>query len=690
MVNPLTRCTEDSTVPPFSKRLITNIVPAIRWTISEYTFDLNAIEDDMASAETDISWVSVMDRLEIIDAPLSLVYHIVLHLCKVVDSPELREAKAEILEEVLVILGRRQQSLDIYKAMKTLQDGLQWSMLTAPQQGILNTALLEAKLGGVALPGADKDRFNAINICLSQLSDSYSKNLMDAIKSSSLLVHERCQLDGLPLSQLALLAQNAQEDSHAGATAANGPWKLSLDELTFTAVLEACSNAATREMLYRARQTKDGLYANESIMKEQQQLQQGRTRLINLGSIANKNITDTVQAQAREISRELDVKCIAKSSVELQELQAFAAAHGQLTPLESWDFHYWARQMRQDKFGIDDEALRAYFPLPTVLTRLFDFVSKVFGLRMERLDGFEQGWHPDVQLYQIRDLETTGEPLIAQLYLDLYSRPLDKQGGAWIDILVTRSTVLRSEKLQAPLPVFALSLNQPPQIAGDLPSLMTFAQVESLFYTVGLVVHSALAQSSLNTLAPLESIGWEAASLTGHLLQNFCYHRETIQTMSSHVETGECLPDKLFDKILAARTFMAASTFVINYHSLGSFRQCLYHTSGPAWDSTPDVAPVLLELGRHKRSWTFYHIFSKSNSSCLDCLLMSEKLAADAFATFEAVKSGNAWMTIGRKFRDTVIAQLGSPLSIVSSVEKFTGRTVSFQGLNKHCGFEST
>ncbi|CAK5171288.1 unnamed protein product [Aphanomyces euteiches] len=200
-------------------------------------------------------------------------------------------------------------------------------------------------------------------------------------------------------------------------------------------------------------------------MKEQQQLQQGRTRLINLGSIANKNITDTVQAQAREISRELHVKCIAKSSVELQELQAFAAAHGQLTPLE-------ARQMRQDKFGIDDEALRAYFPLPTVLTRLFDFVSKVFGLRMERLDGFEQGWHPDVQLYQIRDLETTGEPLIAQLYLDLYSRPLDKQGGAWIDILVTRSTVLRSEKLQAPLPVFALSLNQPPQVFKSLPLLI--------------------------------------------------------------------------------------------------------------------------------------------------------------------------------------------------------------------------
>ncbi|CAK4068403.1 unnamed protein product [Aphanomyces euteiches] len=134
MVNPLTRCTEDSMVPPFSKRLITDIVPAIRWTISEYTFDLNAIEDDMASAETDISWVSVMDRLEIIDAPLSLVYHIVLHLCKVVDSPELREAKAEILEEVLVILGRRQQSLDIYKAIKTLQDGPQWSTLTAPQQ----------------------------------------------------------------------------------------------------------------------------------------------------------------------------------------------------------------------------------------------------------------------------------------------------------------------------------------------------------------------------------------------------------------------------------------------------------------------------------------------------------------------------------------------------------------------------
>ncbi|KAG9409149.1 hypothetical protein AC1031_022114 [Aphanomyces cochlioides] len=169
MINPLTRCAEDYALPPFAQLRVSDIVPAIRTAIQEYALDLNALEDDLSFCDDEITWESVMDRLEIIDDPLNRLWRIVLHLDEVSNSVELREAKAEVQAEVLAVQSRRLQSTEIFEAMQTLRDGPQWSELTSEQQRILERAILEMQLNGVTLTDAAKERFNEIDFRLKEL-----------------------------------------------------------------------------------------------------------------------------------------------------------------------------------------------------------------------------------------------------------------------------------------------------------------------------------------------------------------------------------------------------------------------------------------------------------------------------------------------------------------------------------------
>ncbi|RLO02371.1 hypothetical protein DYB28_006084 [Aphanomyces astaci] len=153
VVNPLTRCLEDYSLPPFATLRVSDIVPAVRAAIAEMALDVNAIEDDLSDPDADISWATVMDRLEIIDDPVNRLWRIVIHLSSVADSPELRLAQSEVQAEVLTIQSRRAQSVPVFRAMQRLRA----------------SPILDATLNGVALNDTDKATFNAIHVKLKEL-----------------------------------------------------------------------------------------------------------------------------------------------------------------------------------------------------------------------------------------------------------------------------------------------------------------------------------------------------------------------------------------------------------------------------------------------------------------------------------------------------------------------------------------
>ncbi|KAG9409153.1 hypothetical protein AC1031_019415 [Aphanomyces cochlioides] len=648
MINPLTRCAENYALPPFAQLRVSDIVPAIRAAIQEYALDLNAIEDDLSFFQDDITWESVMDRLEIIDDPLNRLWRIVLHLSGVANSVELREAKAEVQAEVLAIQSRRQQSVEIFEAMQTLRDGPRWAELTSEQQRILDRSILEMKLNGVALTGAEKERFNEIDVRLKQLGDIFSNNLLDATKTS-LVLHARSQLEGIDDS---LFARDAVAAGYEGATAANGPWKILLDGKNTVPLLHNCSNASTREAVYRANRTRASRepHDNTSVIHEMLQLRRERANLLGYTTFAEMSLADKMAPSVevvQEMLRELRDKCFEVSAVELRQLKAYAEAHGQVEPLQAWDIRYWINKMRNDKYALDNDLISAYFSLPSVLPGFL--TSSPSSLTA---DESEETWHPVVLYYQIRALEQPGEPVIAQFYLDLYARPGEKKALSWIEVVAPRSRVLRTEKANIRIPVFALMFNQPAPVEGK-PYLMPWFDVENLFFVLGYGLRIGLTAAEYTASSRPHGIEWDAVGFSAQFMHNFCYHRETLKSISCHVETGEPLPDEIFDRIYKSRTFMQATNFAEHCRSRNSdamfdvFRRRRHEfTLQPPFHDDKFICAL-------------EHIFPSLYAASYYSYVWSEMLAADSYACFNEAANEEEWMALGRKYRDTILALTG-------------------------------
>jgi oligopeptidase A len=178
-----------------------------------------------------------------------------------------------------------------------------------------------------------------------------------------------------------------------------------------------------------------------------------------------------------ELTEMLREKAMPAAVKELEELTAFAKEQGFVGELELWDIPFWSERLRENQYEFEEEELKAYFPFPSVLNGLFSLANRLFGVTIEAADGEAQVWHKDVRFFKVKD-DKTGE-YIASFFLDPYSRPAEKRGGAWVDICLNKSKVLNRK------PVAYIICNGSPPAAEADPSLMTFREVETLFHEFG-------------------------------------------------------------------------------------------------------------------------------------------------------------------------------------------------------------
>ncbi len=191
----------------------------------------------------------------------------------------------------------------------------------------------------------------------------------------------------------------------------------------------------------------------------------------------------------------------------------------------NWDVAFWSERLREKKFQFTDEELRPYFPLESVLKGLFGLAERLFGIHVSPADGEAPVWHKDVRFFRISN--ESGKQ-IAAFYLDPYSRPENKRGGAWMDDCLGRR-FLRG-KLQ--LPVAHLICNSTPP-AGGKPSLMTFREVETLFHEFGHGLQHMLTTVDYADAAGINGVEWDAVELPSQFMENWCYHRPTLLGLSA-------------------------------------------------------------------------------------------------------------------------------------------------------------
>ena len=683
-------------LPPFESIKSEDVVPAITGLLIE-------LEQELINLEATVkpTWNDLVEPLQKLQDRLTWSWGIVGHLMGVKNSPELRKAYNEIQPKVVEFINKLNQSQPIYQAFKNLSNSDSWENLDVGQKRIVEAAIKDAELSGVSLEGEKRENFNAIELELAELSNKFSNNVLDATKAFSLTLTKKEEVDSLPPSLLSLAAQAARDDGAENATAENGPWRITLDYPSFIPFMQHCKKRELREQLYKAsisRASTEELN-NYPLIQRILELRQEKTKILGFNSYAELSLATKMAPSVAAVEKLLEeLRSVSYDAAvkELEELKQFAASKNapEANDFKRWDMSFWSERLREEKFSFTVEELRPYFPLPQVLDGLFSLVKRIFGINITAADGEAPLWHEDVRYFQISD--ETNTP-IAYFYLDAYSRPAEKRGGAWMDECINRAKIVENGQKILRLPVAYLQCNQTPPVDGK-PSLMSFSEVETLFHEFGHGLQHMLTTVDYGGAAGINNVEWDAVELPSQFMENWCYDRSTLFGMAKHYETGETLPEHYYQKLLAAKNYMSGSGMLRQLHfALVDIE--LHHRYQVGGKETvvelrrrvAETTTVLPILPEDAFLCAFSHIFAGGYAAGYYSYKWAEVLSADAFAAFEEAGLGNqqAIAICGKRFRDTVLA-LGGSLHPMEVFKTFRGREPNTEPLLRHSGLVAT
>ena len=673
-------------------------IPSLINDLGEQLSTLESTLQQRLADNTPLSWDEVMTPLHLLGERLRWSWGVVSHLNGVCNSPELREAHAAQQPDVVRFGNRAGQSQVIHQALESLQQNPSHP-LDSTQTRILDAELLSMRHRGVGLSGAVQESFNEASEKLASLSTRFSNHVLDATQGWTLLVDDADQLKGMPeraLQALAAAAKEAGDQQQDGQdpSAEDGPWRLGLDMPRYLPVLTHADNRSLRETVYRAQVSRasSGELDNTPLIEEIRDLRTHQAARLGYQNWAERSLAskmaDNVGA-VEQLLEELRVAALPVAEQEIDELRTCARRHGatEADDFSPWDVSYWAEKLRQERFNLNQEALRPWFPLPQVLDGLFHLCERLFSIKIEAADGEAPIWHQDVRFFKVNDQD--GHPLAA-FYLDPFSRPASKRGGAWMDECLNRS---RNSEGELTHPVAYLICNQTPP-SGDIPSLMSFEEVETLFHEFGHGLQHMLTTVEHPQAAGINNVEWDAVELPSQFMENWCLDRQTLMGMARHWQTGEPLPEEDYNKLRNSRTFMQGCGTLRQVHfALTDLR--LHSTWTPELGQSPDAfrrkiadsTTVLPPIPEDRFLCAFGHIFSGGYSAGYYSYKWAEVLSADAFAAFEEVgldQEENVQAT-GQRFRNTVLSLGGSqrPADVYKS---FRGRTASTDALIRHSG----
>ncbi len=694
-------------LPDFTAITATEVSEEIPLLLEGLDAELTALEerlDARMEGQEPLDWHDVFDPLQRIGERLRWSWGVVSHLNGVCNSSELREAHQGQQPAVVRFGNRMGQSRAIYLALALLKLQDSEEPLDGTRRRILEAELRDMRLRGVGLKGEEQEAFNAANQELAELSTRFGNQLLDATNGWSLILRTPEEVEGLPASLLELLAQAARDagdnrEDGLEATAEAGPWRLGLDAPRFGPFLKYSKRRDLRELAYKAHvgRAASGERDNSPVLERILELRQQQARRLGYAnwaevSLASK-MADSV-ASVEALLEQLRVAALPVAQVELKALAERAAAEAapEASDLKPWDVSHWAERLRQSSFDLDSEALRPWFPLPRVLDGLFALCGRLFGIRIEAADGEAPIWQGDVRYFRVSDAATQAP--LAGFYLDPYSRPGSKRGGAWMDDCLGRS--LAPDGTQV-LPVAYLICNQSPPV-GQTPSLMTFEEVETLFHEFGHGLQHMLTTVERPQAAGINNVEWDAVELPSQFMENWCYDRATLLGMARHWQTGEPLPEDAFRKLQAARTFMGGSATLRQvFFALTDLRLHSQWQSGSGRspeDLRREIAltsTVLPLIPEDSSLCSFGHIFAGGYAAGYYSYKWAEVLSADAFSAFEelGLENDDQVRATGRRFRETVLSLGGSrhPGEVFAD---FRGREPSPQALIRHSGLLAT
>ena len=660
-----------------------HVVPAIETLLERARAAIEAAADPALPA----TWEDIITPLDDATEPLWRAWSVVGHLKSVVNTPELRQAYNDMLGPVSEFATSVGLHEGLYKQFERLAESPNFAQWPDVRKRVIELALRDFKLSGVQLQGDAKTRFAELSERQSQVSQKFAENVLDANDAWSLVIDNLTELDGLPGDAIAAFKQAAEEDETIDTTSGE-KYKLTLKMPSYLPVMQYATNRQLRHTLYKAYATLasdqgDAQYDNSTLIEESLALRAESAKLLGFHNFAalqlQTRMADTPE-QVLQFLRELAARALPYAHRDLDEIKSFAKTQLQLDPLEPWDVAFVSEKMRLAKYDYSEEEVKPYFTEPKVVAGFFDIVSRLFSVTL--IDETIPAWSPDVRAARV---ENGAGNLIGHLIIDLYARS-GKQGGAWVDSERNR----RQTHHALATPVVYLTCNFA-KGQGGKPALLTHDDVITLFHEAGHALHALLSEVDEPGASAFAAVEWDAIELPSQFMENFCWEYDVLKSLTAHVDTGEALPESLFNKMKAAKNFQSGMQ-TVRQIEFSLFDMILHHQPDglgigevmATLDVVRNEVAVMKPPAWHRFPHAFTHLFAGGYGAGYYSYKWAEVLSADAFAAFEESQS-TLDPTTGERFKREILA-VGGMRPAADSFKAFRGRDPQIEALLRHSG----
>lgn len=640
-------------LPPFDAIKPEHVTPAIEQIIQTNLQNIDAL----VKTPSQPTWENVVLPLEKWEDTLHQAWSPVSHLNAVVNTPELREVYQQCVTKLSDYATQVGQNTALYNAYVHLKESANYHNLSPVQKKVIEDALRDFTLSGVALSPEKRKKFAELSQKLATLQSQFENNVMDATDNWHFDVDNLEALKGLPEQSIILAKKVAQKADRTG-------WRLTLDFPCYHAVMTYAEDAKLRQKMHeayftRASEKGEQKWDNSPLIEQIMATRHEMAQLLGYKNYGERSLVRKMAKTPKQVMdflQDLALKTKPQAQKEFAQLTAFAQEKYGQEKLNPWDVAYYSEKLRQEKYAISQETLRPYFPVDTVLQGMFEVVKRLYGLVITQKKGIS-AWHDDVQFFEIYDAHKN---LRGMFYLDLFARN-QKRGGAWMDDVRGRR---RLEDGTLQYPVALLTCNFRASVDGT-PSLLTHDEVQTLFHEFGHGLHHMLTQIDYTSVSGINGVPWDAVELPSQFMENWCWQSEALLFISSHYQTKEPLSAALLDKMHQAKNFQSAmgllrqlefSIFDFRIHTefdpaKGARAQEILDQVRAQYSVVP-VAPYV----RFQHS--FSHIFAGGYAAGYYSYLWAEVLSSDAFSKFEEEGIFNA--QTGKAFLEKVLEKGGS------------------------------